>query len=90
MDNNKNQICQSCGMPMQNDNDFGTNADGSKNAEYCTFCFQNGKFADDGITLNGKIEKNIKLAVGVGMSENKARTMANEIIPKLKRWKKTI
>ncbi len=31
------QFCQSCAMPMQNPDDFGTNADGSKNNEYCSY-----------------------------------------------------
>ena len=30
-------ICQSCGMPLQKSEDFGTNPDGSKNQEYCHF-----------------------------------------------------
>jgi len=33
------KICQSCAMPMNKEEDFGTNADGSKNEEYCTHCF---------------------------------------------------
>ncbi|MFA4967923.1 MAG: zinc ribbon domain-containing protein, partial [Candidatus Margulisiibacteriota bacterium] len=30
----KQSICQSCSMPMREEADFGTNADGSKNQEY--------------------------------------------------------
>ena len=37
------KICQSCGMPMQ-ENQYGTDADGSKNETYCCYCFQNGEF----------------------------------------------
>jgi hypothetical protein len=37
-------------MPLQKEEDFGTNADGSKSEEYCFHCFQNGKFLDEGIT----------------------------------------
>jgi len=64
----KQKICQSCGMPLQKDacmhaEDFCTNASGSKNEEYCFHCFQNGKFLDEGITLEGKISKNMKFAV---------------------------
>ena len=29
------KICQSCGMPMESEDDFGTNADGSPNSDYC-------------------------------------------------------
>ena len=84
----KQKICQSCGMPLQKEEDFGTNASGSKSEEYCFHCFQNGKFLDEGITLEEKISKNVKFAVQMGMSENEARKMASEVLPKLKRWKK--
>ena len=82
-------ICQSCGMPMENDpNKGGTNADKSLSEKYCSFCFQNGKFVDEGITLKEKIEKNIKIAVErLRIPENKAREMAEGILPKLERWK---
>ena len=53
MEENK-KICQSCAMPMQNENDFGTNNEGSKNTDYCTYCYQNGYFTDEDIT---KVEK---------------------------------
>lgn len=41
--------CQSCGMPMKRDEKGGgTNADGSKSTEYCSFCYQNGVFTHPG------------------------------------------
>ncbi len=82
------KICQSCGMPLIDDDEFGTNADGTKNEEYCNFCFQKGAFTDEGITLEQKIEKNVKFACEMGVSEEEARELANELIPKLRRWKK--
>jgi hypothetical protein len=84
----KQKICQSCGMPLQKEEDFGTNANGSKSEEYCFHCFQNGEFLDEGITLEGKISKNVKFAVQMGMSEDEAWKLASEVLPKLKRWKK--
>ena len=84
----KQKICQSCGMPLQKEEDFGTNANGSKSEEYCSHCFQNGEFLDEGITLEGKISKNVKFAVQMGMSEDEAWKLASEVLPKLKRWKK--
>ena len=32
------KFCQSCGMPL-NDQVLGTNDDGSKNEEYCMYCY---------------------------------------------------
>ena len=47
-------ICQSCGMPMQKDDDFGSNSDGTKNKDYCHFCYEDGKFLDEEITMQEK------------------------------------
>jgi len=80
-------VCQSCGMPMQKTEDFGKNVDGSANAEYCRYCFQEGKFTVE-ITQEQFIEKNVEIAKSkLGMSEADARAMANKIIPTLKRWR---
>ena len=37
------KICQSCGMPIGSKDDFGTNADGSINEDYCKYCYVNGE-----------------------------------------------
>ena len=29
------KFCQSCGMPMEKTEDFGTNNDGGRNEQYC-------------------------------------------------------
>ena len=81
-------LCQSCGMPMTKDTDYGTNKGGITNNEYCTFCFREGKFTDEGITLEQKIEKNVQMTVKMGWPEEKSREMAESTIPKLKRWRK--
>ena len=47
--------CQSCGMPLVSDTDYGTNQDGSKNNEYCAFCFKDGKFTQD-VTMEEMIQ----------------------------------
>lgn len=82
------KICQSCGMPLDKDENKGTNSDGTKNEEYCKYCYQNGKFTDEGISLKDKIEKNVQMSVKMGMPEDKAREMAENTLPNLKRWKK--
>ncbi|MGZ3902536.1 MAG: zinc ribbon domain-containing protein [Bacteroidia bacterium] len=47
-----NKMCQSCGMPMKKDPaGGGTNADGTKTQQYCSYCYRNGKF-----TWEGKVE----------------------------------
>lgn len=88
MEELQGQNCQSCGMPMQKNEDFGTNTDGSKNEDYCHFCYKDGKFTDEGITMEEKISKNIEMAKKMGVPEERAREVANNTIPKLKRWKR--
>lgn len=65
---------------------FGSNDDGSKNDEYCYYCFDDGRFTDEGIDMHEKIAKNIEISVGMGMDENEAKSLAQDTIPKLKRW----
>lgn len=47
-------FCQSCGMPLEADEHFGTNKDGSKNTDYCAYCFKDGAFTAD-ITMDEMI-----------------------------------
>ncbi len=82
-------ICQSCGMPLDKDpNQGGTNSDQSRSDQYCSFCFLNGKFTDEGITLQEKIDKNVRMAVArLNIPKDQARQMAESILPFLARWK---
>ncbi len=87
-DQPKKIICQSCGMPVGKPQDFGTNTNGSKNNEYCRYCYQGGAFTSK-MSMPEYIEKQVKIAVEkLGMSEVKAREMAQNTIPNLRRWKK--
>lgn len=85
----ENSICQSCGMPLEADlNQGGTNKDGTISDSYCSFCYKDGRFLDEGITLKEKIEKNVQIAMAkMDMPEGKARQMAESVIPSLQRWK---
>ncbi|MBO9566364.1 MAG: zinc ribbon domain-containing protein, partial [Niastella sp.] len=59
--------CQSCGMPMKRDErGGGTNADGSRNAMYCSHCYEAGRFTVRNITVEDmKVQVRGKLkAVG--------------------------
>ena len=50
----KMRFCQSCGMPLT-DEVLGTNADGSKNEDYCMYCYRDGKFLQE-CTMEEMIE----------------------------------
>ena len=85
----KEKICQSCGMPLLKDpKGGGTNNDNSNTDKYCSYCFIEGKFIDSCSTIEEKINKNVRIAVDfLGMPEEKAREMANAVLPNLDRWK---
>ncbi len=73
---------------MMKTGDFGTNADCSKNEEYCIYCFQKGNFTLPDATLDQMIEKLVSMHDQMGHTEEEARKMTNENLPKLKRWAK--
>jgi hypothetical protein len=74
-------------MPMHLEEDFGDNLDGTKNYEYCKFCFKNGTFAIPDLTLEQQIERLVDIGVSaLNMPEDKAREMAENTLPSLKRW----
>ncbi len=84
---NNNVICQSCGMPMPNEELFGTEKTGAKTDEYCTYCYQEGAFIGSTDTLEAMIEVCVPFMVKEGMPEEQARKILGESLPHLKRWK---
>ncbi len=80
-------FCQSCGMPMEKPEDFGTDAEGFRTNDYCRYCFQGGAFTDPSITVQQMIDKCVDIMAERGiMPEQQAKALMNEVIPKLKRW----
>lgn len=83
------KFCQSCGMPMEKTEDFGTNNDGGRNEEYCCYCYMEGKFTDD-MTMEDMIQFNLKFNEENGNpfgTREEARKMMESWFPTLKRWK---
>jgi len=87
----ENKQCQRCGMmPLEKPEDFGTNADGSRNKDYCCYCYENGAFFYPEATMEDVIESCLPHVVpDVFPDEQAARTAMNELFPTLKCWKKT-
>lgn len=90
MENTVNQelkICQSCGMPMRQDQ-YGTNQDGSKNETYCCYCFQDGAFAQD-CDMEGMVAFCAPFEVEGGRAKTleEAKEMLRGYFPMLERWK---
>jgi hypothetical protein len=80
-------ICQSCGMPMKIESDYGTNVNQRKNKEYCTHCFQNGQFTKPDITMKEMIQGCVAIMVKYGVPEGQATKQMEVLIPTLKRWR---
>jgi hypothetical protein len=83
---NKRTICQSCGMPLDDNNLLGTEKDGSKSHDYCTYCYQQGKFLNPEMTL-----EEMRSLVKKIMEEKKIPASIIEAginqLPTLDRWK---
>lgn len=79
-------FCQSCSMPLDKPELLGTEKDGSKSHEYCTYCYQNGAFINPNMTL-----PEMKTLVKEQMKKMKIDTgiidMAVNSLPNLKRWR---
>lgn len=87
----ENQIfCQSCGMPMNGNSELqGTNADASKNMDYCVYCFKDGVFTAD-VSMEEMIRFCIPhmLTAHKNMTEAQAEKMMMDFFPTLKRWQR--
>jgi hypothetical protein len=84
-------LCQSCGMPIREEKQKGTNVDGSLSEDYCAYCWKKGKFTND-ITLDEQVEmglnyyppfKNAKTQEEKGL----IRQQSKAFLSSLKRWK---
>ena len=92
--NKEMKFCQSCGMPLTEDV-LGTNADGSKNEDYCMYCYRDGKFLQD-CTMEEMIEHCAQFIGAVNEGLEKPITKEEYIglmktyFPQLKRWRQTL
>ena len=90
----KQKFCQSCGMPLTEEV-LGTNVDGSKNEDYCMYCYKDGKFLQE-CTMEEMIEHCAQFvnAVNEGLENPITKEgyigMMKSYFPQLKRWRKTL
>lgn len=80
-------ICQSCTMPIDNMADRGTEKDGSKNSEYCKYCYQDGNLTEPDMTLQQMKEVITTQMKKMNMPETIIQHSLNAL-PRLKRWQK--
>ena len=85
------RFCQSCGMPLTEDI-LGTNADGSKNEEYCIYCYKDGAFTGD-YTMEqmadfcAQFVDDYNKHTGKSLSREEDKNELLKFFPMLKRWK---
>ncbi len=79
-------ICQSCGMPLARDEKGGgTNLDGSKSSEFCSHCYQAGRFTEPDLTMNQMVTKVRGKLKEMHFPGFVAQFFTKDI-PKLQRW----
>ena len=86
---NTENICQSCSMPLTDDSLLGTEKDGSKNHEYCKYCYKDGAMVNPDITLE-QMASFIKQKMQEMNIDAATTDIAVKILPYLKRWNKTV
>ena len=91
MINMEHKFCQSCGMPLTEEI-LGTNADGSKNEDYCIYCYKDGAFTGD-FTMEQMAEYCSMFVEEYNKNTGKSLTACQykeellKYFPTLKRWK---
>ncbi len=84
------KFCQSCGMPLT-DNILGSNADGTKNEDYCIYCFKDGAFTGD-FTMEEMVQFCAQFVdeynknTGQSISREEYKEVLRQYYPNLKRW----
>ena len=83
-------FCQSCGMPLENDEVIGTNKDCSKNSDYCIYCYRDGVFTQD-VTMDEMTEISLQhmkemFKDNPDFDEQVALDNMKSFFPRLKRW----
>ena len=53
------KICQSCGTPIIGERKYGTNLDKTKNFEYCSLCYTDGRLLRN-VILTSQNYRNLK------------------------------
>ena len=85
------KFCQSCGMPLTEEI-LGTNADGTKNEDYCIYCYRDGAFTGD-FTMEQMVEycsmfvDEFNKNTGQNLTSCQYKDVLRQFYPTLKRWK---
>jgi uncharacterized membrane protein HdeD (DUF308 family) len=78
-------ICQSCGRSIERPEDFGTDAKGLTSTDYCSLCFEGGRFIEPRVTVEEMVDR-ATIHLGRDMTPERARASALQLVPTLGRW----
>ena len=78
--------CQSCGMPLDEENLLGTEKDGLKSREYCKYCYQNGAFTQPDLTLDLMRSRLLELMKPLSKLDPQVNELLQRL-PLLRRWR---
>jgi len=89
---NELKFCQSCGMPLS-DEILGTNADGSKNHEYCIYCYKEGAYTgtfdmEQMVEFCSQFVDHYNKDAGKNLTREEYKELLRAYYPTLKRWRK--
>lgn len=82
-------------MPLGEPDDYGTETDGSRNPDYCTNCYRDGRFTED-VSMEEMIDHCMKFLAEFNkgserrLSPQQAREEMRKRFPALKRWKRGV
>ena len=84
------KFCQSCGMPLSAEV-LGTNTDGSKNEEYCIYCYKDGAFTgnftmEEMVQFCAQFVDEYNKNTGQNITKEEYKEVLRQIYPNLKRW----
>lgn len=83
--------CGSCGKPMKNQKDFGTENNGTVSDKFCDLCYQNGSWIDPDISFDEFYEKSYQGFLASDMNRIEKfflkRMYTKKFVRKLERWR---
>ena len=85
---NESNICQSCCMPINEPEVFGTEEDGTKCQDYCIYCYKDGEFTQPDSTLETMLDISAKIWAekDPNVTVEQAKKQLKKKMPTLKRW----
>lgn len=83
------EYCQSCGMMFNGPDQHGHESDGSEAAEYCRWCYENGRYTYE-TTMDDMIEECApRMAESMGWTVDESASLLGSVLPNLKRWRQS-